>query len=67
MRPRSPDGVVHAKTGTLQRVSSLTGYLTTADGATLVFSAIANRTSGQTTAYNWLDRTAAALARCGCR
>ncbi|MGB4628858.1 MAG: D-alanyl-D-alanine carboxypeptidase/D-alanyl-D-alanine-endopeptidase [Propionicimonas sp.] len=64
---KSGRGVVHAKTGTLQRVSSLTGYLTTADGATLVFSAIANRTSGQTTAYNWLDRTAAALARCGCR
>lgn len=60
-------GVVHAKTGTLQRISSLTGYLTTADGATLVFSAIANNTAGQTTSYNWLDRTAAALARCGCR
>ena len=60
-------GKVHAKTGTLAGVASLAGYLTTADGARLVFAIVANRTRGQTTAYNWLDRSAAVLVRCGCR
>lgn len=60
-------GNVHAKTGTLVGVAALTGYLTTADGARLVFAIVANRTRGQTTAYNWLDRSTAVLVRCGCR
>lgn len=60
-------GNVHAKTGTLVGVAALAGYLTTADGARLVFAAVANRTRGQTTAYNWLDRSVAVLVRCGCR
>lgn len=60
-------GNVRAKTGTLVGVASLAGYLTTADGARLVFAAMANGTAGQNTAYNWLDRSAAALVRCGCR
>ena len=60
-------GNVHAKTGTLVGVAALTGYLTTADGARLVFAIVANQARGQTTAYNWLDRTTAALVRCGCR
>jgi D-alanyl-D-alanine carboxypeptidase/D-alanyl-D-alanine-endopeptidase (penicillin-binding protein 4) len=60
-------GNVHAKTGTIVGVASLAGYLTTADGARLVFAEIANRTSGQNSAYNWLDRSAAAMVRCGCR
>jgi len=60
-------GNVHAKTGTLVGVAALTGYLTTADGARLVFAIVANQTRGQTTAYNWLDRSTAVLVRCGCR
>ena len=60
-------GNVHAKTGTLVGVAALAGYLTTADGARLVFAIVANKTRGQTTAYNWLDRSAAVLVRCGCR
>jgi D-alanyl-D-alanine carboxypeptidase/D-alanyl-D-alanine-endopeptidase (penicillin-binding protein 4) len=60
-------GTVHAKTGTLAGVASLAGYLVDADGATLVFAAMANQAVGQDTAYNWLDRTAAVLAGCGCR
>lgn len=60
-------GNVHAKTGTLAGVAALVGYLTTADGARLVFAIVANQTRGQTTAYNWLDRSTAALVRCGCR
>lgn len=60
-------GRVHAKTGTLAGVASLAGYVETKDGAVLVFAAMANQAVGQTTAYNWLDRTAAVLAGCGCR
>ncbi|MCB0911432.1 MAG: D-alanyl-D-alanine carboxypeptidase/D-alanyl-D-alanine-endopeptidase [Propionibacteriaceae bacterium] len=59
-------GNVHAKTGTLQGVGALAGYLTTKDGQRLVFAEIGNGVVGQTTGQNWLDRTAAALARCGC-
>lgn len=60
-------GTVHAKTGTLAGVASLAGYLVDADGAMLVFVAMANGSSSQEISYNWLDRTAAALAGCGCR
>lgn len=59
-------GNVQAKTGTLIGVAGLTGQLTTADGARLTFALLANGTSGQNTAYNWLDRSAAAMVRCGC-
>lgn len=63
---RAGRGVVHAKTGTLATVASLTGYLTTSDGALLAFSAISSGAGG-TTGANWLDRSAAVLARCGCQ
>jgi len=60
--------VVHAKTGALDNVSTLAGYLVDKDGATLVFAAMANKTNGHDNdAHNWLDRTAAILATCGCR
>lgn len=59
-------GNVHAKTGTLPGISGLAGHLTTRDGTPLVFAVLANGTVGQTTAYNWLDRSVAALVRCGC-
>lgn len=59
--------VVHAKTGTLPGVATLAGWVTTQDGARLAFAAMANKTSGKATAYNWLDRSATVLARCGCR
>jgi D-alanyl-D-alanine carboxypeptidase/D-alanyl-D-alanine-endopeptidase (penicillin-binding protein 4) len=58
--------VVHAKTGTLQGVAGLAGYVTTKDGAVLTFAAMAND-AGRDSAYNWLDRTATVLAKCGCR
>ncbi|MGC3995271.1 MAG: D-alanyl-D-alanine carboxypeptidase/D-alanyl-D-alanine-endopeptidase [Propionicimonas sp.] len=59
--------VVHAKTGTLSGLAALAGYVTTADGATLVFAEIGNKSSSYYRVYNWLDREAAVLARCGCR
>ncbi len=59
-------GNVHAKTGTLAGIGTMAGYLTTSDGQRLVFAAMGNGVRGQTTGQNWLDRTAAALVRCGC-
>jgi serine-type D-Ala-D-Ala carboxypeptidase/endopeptidase (penicillin-binding protein 4) len=59
-------GKVHAKTGTLKGVASLAGYLTTVEGATLVFAEISNGGSGTEAAYDWLDRTATAAVTCNC-
>lgn len=59
--------VVHAKTGTLSRIAGLAGFLTTRDGALLIFAELANKATSYYRAYDWLDRTAAAVARCGCR
>lgn len=42
MRDTPAMGNVHAKTGTLSMVRSLSGYVTTADGRLLIFSMIAN-------------------------
>lgn len=42
MRGSLAAGNVRAKTGTLDRVRSLSGYVTTADGHTLLFSMLAN-------------------------
>ena len=58
---------VHAKTGTLSGVAGLAGYLTTADGAVLVFAELANKATSYYRAYDWLDREAAVVAGCGCR
>jgi len=59
---------VHAKTGTLRGVAGLVGYLTTSEGARLVFAELANSktTISYNTLYNWLDRTAAATITCAC-
>jgi D-alanyl-D-alanine carboxypeptidase/D-alanyl-D-alanine-endopeptidase (penicillin-binding protein 4) len=42
MRNTAAMGNVHAKTGTLDKARSLSGYVTTADGRMLVFSALCN-------------------------
>ncbi len=58
---------VHAKTGTLSGLAGLAGYLTTADGAVLVFAELGDKATSYYRVYNWLDREAAVVARCGCR
>ncbi|XAS67599.1 D-alanyl-D-alanine carboxypeptidase/D-alanyl-D-alanine-endopeptidase [Micrococcaceae bacterium Sec5.7] len=61
-------GLVRAKTGTLNSVIALSGYVVDADGRLLVFSFIGNGlTSGAGGNKVALDRSASALASCGCR
>ncbi|MDQ0754616.1 D-alanyl-D-alanine carboxypeptidase/D-alanyl-D-alanine-endopeptidase [Arthrobacter sp. B3I4] len=61
-------GLVRAKTGTLNTVIALSGYVVDADGRLLVFSFIGNGlTPGAAGNKEALDRTASVLAACGCR
>ncbi|HEY8699922.1 MAG TPA: D-alanyl-D-alanine carboxypeptidase/D-alanyl-D-alanine-endopeptidase [Arthrobacter sp.] len=61
-------GLVRAKTGTLNSVIALSGYVVDADGRLLVFSFIGNGlTAGAGGNKEALDRAATALAACGCR
>lgn len=61
-------GLVRAKTGTLNGVSSLAGVVQTAGGRLLVFAFLADEVPGGGTyaAEGALDTLAAALARCRC-
>jgi len=60
-------GLVRAKTGTLNSVSALSGYVVDADGRLLVFSFIGNGLSPGAANKAALDRAASVLAGCGCR
>ncbi|KUM38217.1 D-alanyl-D-alanine carboxypeptidase/D-alanyl-D-alanine endopeptidase [Arthrobacter sp. EPSL27] len=60
-------GLVRAKTGTLNTVISLSGYVVDADGRLLVFSFIGNGLTPSAANKAALDRTASVLAACGCR
>jgi serine-type D-Ala-D-Ala carboxypeptidase/endopeptidase (penicillin-binding protein 4) len=61
-------GLVRAKTGTLNTVLALSGYVVDADGRLLVFSFIGNGLApGAPGNKEALDRAATALAGCGCR
>lgn len=61
-------GLVRAKTGTLNTVLALSGYVVDADGRLLVFSFVGNGlTPGAAGNKPALDRAAALLAGCGCR
>ena len=63
---RAGRGVVRAKTGSLRDVSALAGYLITADGAPLVYALMANKVVRPFVTRDWIDRTTAAWASCGC-
>lgn len=61
-------GLVRAKTGTLNSVIALSGYVVDADGRLLVFSFIGNDLApGAAGNKAALDRSASVLASCGCR
>ncbi|MCU1532127.1 MAG: dacB [Arthrobacter sp.] len=60
-------GLVRAKTGTLNTVVALSGYVVDTDGRLLIFSFIGNGLSPGAANKAALDRTASVLAGCGCR
>ena len=60
-------GLVRAKTGTLNTVTALSGYVVDADGRLLVFSFIGNGLTPGAGNRAVLDRAASVLAGCGCR
>ena len=60
-------GSVRAKTGTLNHVNSLAGYVVDADGRLLTFAVVADATNNRVRAEGALDRLAAGIAACGCR
>jgi len=62
-------GVIRAKTGTLDGVVSLAGYLDDASGATLIFAAVVNGVKLNATNVTQvaLDTLLAGLPGCGCR
>ncbi len=66
-RGRAGLGLVRAKTGTLNHVNALAGYVVDADGRMLVFALVADATSNQFGAELALDGMAAAIGACGCR
>ncbi len=60
-------GGVRAKTGTLNHVNALAGYVVDKDGRLLAFAAVADATNNQFRAEGALDKLAAGIASCGCR
>jgi D-alanyl-D-alanine carboxypeptidase/D-alanyl-D-alanine-endopeptidase (penicillin-binding protein 4) len=60
-------GVIRAKTGTLNHVNALAGFVVDADGRLLAFAALADATNNRYAAEGALDRIASEVAACGCR
>lgn len=60
-------GLVRAKTGTLTGVNTLAGTVVDQDGRLLAFAFLTSDTTDPVAAQAALDRTATALAACGCR
>ncbi|MBP2054542.1 D-alanyl-D-alanine carboxypeptidase/D-alanyl-D-alanine-endopeptidase (penicillin-binding protein 4) [Streptomyces griseochromogenes] len=60
-------GFVRAKTGTLTGVNTLAGTVVDQDGRLLAFAFLASGTTDPHQAQAALDKTATALAACGCR
>ncbi|MFF4487781.1 D-alanyl-D-alanine carboxypeptidase/D-alanyl-D-alanine-endopeptidase [Streptomyces sp. NPDC001544] len=59
-------GLVRAKTGTLTGVNTLAGTVVDHDGRLLAFAFLTSDTTDPDQAQKTLDRTASALANCGC-
>jgi len=55
-------GIVHAKTGTLDYVRTLTGFAQTSSGAVVFFSFMLNNLPDDAAGVDWLDEAAAVLA-----
>ena len=62
MRGTPAAGNLRAKTGTVRRVSALSGYVTTADGERLAFSVLANGVPSTARAKQTEDQIGARLA-----
>jgi D-alanyl-D-alanine carboxypeptidase/D-alanyl-D-alanine-endopeptidase (penicillin-binding protein 4) len=60
-------GLVRGKTGTLNKVRSLAGFVRTSDGSLLAFAFLINKPKNEYAAMVWLDRVTAAISACGCR
>ncbi|HEX8489013.1 MAG TPA: D-alanyl-D-alanine carboxypeptidase/D-alanyl-D-alanine-endopeptidase [Propionibacteriaceae bacterium] len=60
-------GLVRAKTGTLNQVSALAGYVRSGDGSLLVYAFTVNKATDYSGTRAWLDRVLSALSTCGCR
>ena len=63
MRHSAAEGNVHAKTGTVEGISTLSGYLTTATGNVLCFSIMNQGVRYSSTGRNFQDRVCRALCR----
>ena len=59
-------GRVHAKTGTLSEVSSLSGWTVTVSGQSLIVVFIVNQSKDDWWARAWIDTAAAVVSECGC-
>ncbi|MGA4506383.1 D-alanyl-D-alanine carboxypeptidase/D-alanyl-D-alanine endopeptidase [Propionibacteriaceae bacterium G1746] len=59
-------GRVHAKTGTLSEVSSLSGWTLTASGQSVVLVLLVNQSKDDWWARAWIDTVAAEISECGC-
>jgi len=59
-------GFIHAKTGSLDGVASLTGYAITANGQQMAFSVIVNGVSSYASMRTWLDQVTATMVTSGC-
>ena len=60
-------GWVHAKTGTLREVSSLSGWTVARDGQPVVLVLMVNGSTNDWFARVWIDQVAATVTACGCR